>query len=305
MTREAFENAMVTIMALGGSTNAVLHLIAMARAVDVPLGLDDFQAVSNRIPFLADLKPSGQYVMEDLHEVGGTPAVLRYLLEKGVLHGDCLTVTGKTLAENLADLPDLREGQDVIHSWESPIKETGHLTILRGTLAPEGSVAKITGKEGLQFRGPAKVFDCEEDMLAAMERGEIGKGNVVVIRYEGPKGGPGMPEMLSPTSVIVGAGLGQDVALITDGRFSGGSHGFIIGHIAPEAQEGGPIALVRDGDVIAIDAETRTIDLEVEPSELEARRRDWSAPPLKATRGTLYKYIKNVKSASEGCVTDE
>ena len=305
MTREAFENAMVTIMALGGSTNAVLHLIAMARAVDVPLGLDDFQAVSNRIPFLADLKPSGQYVMEDLHEVGGTPAVLRYLLEKGVLHGDCLTVTGKTLAENLTDLPDLREGQDVIHSWESPIKETGHLTILRGTLAPEGSVAKITGKEGLHFRGPAKVFDCEEDMLAAMERGEIAKGNVVVIRYEGPKGGPGMPEMLSPTSVIMGAGLGQDVALITDGRFSGGSHGFIIGHIAPEAQEGGPIALVRDGDVIAFDAEARTIDLEVEPSELEARRRDWSAPPLKATRGTLYKYIKNVKSASEGCVTDE
>ncbi len=305
MTREAFENAMVTIMALGGSTNAVLHLIAMARAVDVPLGLDDFQAVSNRIPFLADLKPSGQYVMEDLHEVGGTPAVLRYLLEKGVLHGDCLTVTGKTLAENLTDLPDLREGQDVIHSWESPIKETGHLTILRGTLAPEGSVAKITGKEGLHFRGPAKVFDCEEDMLAAMERGEIAKGNVVVIRYEGPKGGPGMPEMLSPTSVIMGAGLGQDVALITDGRFSGGSHGFIIGHIAPEAQEGGPIALVRDGDVIAIDAEARTIDLEVEPSKLEARRRDWSAPPLKATRGTLYKYIKNVKSASEGCVTDE
>ena len=305
MTREAFDNAMVTIMALGGSTNAVLHLIAMARAVDVPLTIDDFQNVSNRIPFLADLKPSGQYVMEDLHNVGGTPAVLRYLLGRGVLHGDCMTVTGKTLAENLADLPDLSEGQDVIHSWESPIKKTGHLTILRGSLAPGGSVAKITGKEGLRFRGPAKVFDSEEDMLAAMERGEIVKGNVVVIRYEGPKGGPGMPEMLSPTSVIMGAGLGQDVALITDGRFSGGSHGFIIGHITPEAQEGGPIALLRDGDVIAIDAEALSIDVELDEAEMAERRAAWTAPPLKATKGTLYKYIKNVKSASEGCVTDE
>ena len=305
MTREAFENAMVTIMALGGSTNAVLHLIAMARAVDVPLTLEDFQAVSDRIPFLADLKPSGQYVMEDLHAVGGTPAVLRYLLARGVIHGDCMTVTGKTLAENLADLPDLSEGQDVIHSWEEPIKKSGHLTILRGSLAPDGSVAKITGKEGLHFRGPAKVFECEEDMLAAMERGEIVKGNVVVIRYEGPKGGPGMPEMLSPTSVIMGAGLGQDVALITDGRFSGGSHGFIIGHITPEAQAGGPIALVRDGDIISLDAETRSIDLEVDEAEMAERRAAWTAPPLKATRGTLYKYIKNVKSASEGCVTDE
>jgi dihydroxy-acid dehydratase len=305
MTREAFENAMVTIMALGGSTNAVLHLVAMARAVDVPLTIDDFQTVSDRVPFLADLKPSGQYVMEDLHNVGGTPAVLRYLLGHGVLHGDCLTVTGKTLAENLEDLPDLAEGQDVIHSWDAPIKKTGHLTILRGSLAPDGSVAKITGKEGLHFRGPAKVFDCEEDMLAAMERGEIAKGNIVVIRYEGPKGGPGMPEMLSPTSVIMGAGLGQDVALITDGRFSGGSHGFIIGHITPEAQEGGPIALVHDGDIIAIDAETRRIDLEVNEAELAKRRTDWKAPELKAKRGTLYKYIKNVKPASEGCVTDE
>ena len=305
MTREAFENAMVTIMALGGSTNAVLHLVAMARAVDVPLTIDDFQTVSDRVPFLADLKPSGQYVMEDLHNVGGTPAVLRYLLGHGVLHGDCLTVTGKTLAENLEDLPDLAEGQDVIHSWDAPIKKTGHLTILRGSLAPDGSVAKITGKEGLHFRGPAKVFDCEEDMLAAMERGEIAKGNIVVIRYEGPKGGPGMPEMLSPTSVIMGAGLGQDVALITDGRFSGGSHGFIIGHITPEAQEGGPIALVHDGDIIAIDAETRCIDLEVSEAELTKRRTDWKAPELKAKRGTLYKYIKNVKPASEGCVTDE
>jgi dihydroxy-acid dehydratase len=243
--------------------------------------------------------------MEDLHNVGGTPAVLRYLLGHGVLHGDCLTVTGKTLAENLEDLPDLAEGQDVIHSWDAPIKKTGHLTILRGSLAPDGSVAKITGKEGLHFRGPAKVFDCEEDMLAAMERGEIAKGNIVVIRYEGPKGGPGMPEMLSPTSVIMGAGLGQDVALITDGRFSGGSHGFIIGHITPEAQEGGPIALVHDGDIIAIDAETRRIDLEVNEAELAKRRTDWKAPELKAKRGTLYKYIKNVKPASEGCVTDE
>lgn len=305
MTRRAFENAMVTVMALGGSTNAVLHLIAMARAVHVPLTIEDFQAVSNRIPLLADLKPSGQYVMEDLHEVGGTPAVLRYLLDKGVLRGDCLTVTGKTLEENLAGLPDLSEGQDVIHPWESPIKKTGHLTILRGSLAPEGSVAKITGKEGLRFRGPAKVYDCEEDMLAAMERREIDKGQVVVIRYEGPKGGPGMPEMLSPTSMIMGAGLGKDVALITDGRFSGGSHGFIIGHITPEAQDGGPIALVRDGDVIAIDAEARSIDLEVDETEMARRRIGWTAPPLKVTQGTLYKYIKNVKSASEGCVTDE
>jgi dihydroxy-acid dehydratase len=305
MTREAFENAIVTIMALGGSTNAVLHMVAMARAVDVPLTIDDFQAISDRVPLLADLKPSGQYVMEDLHEVGGTPAVLRCLLRHGALHGDCLTVTGKTLAENLAELPDLSDGQDVIRSWDEPIKETGHLTILRGSLAPDGSVAKITGKEGLRFRGPAKVFDCEEDMLAAMERNEIAKGNVVVIRYEGPKGGPGMPEMLSPTSVIMGAGLGQDVALITDGRFSGGSHGFIIGHITPEAQEGGPIALVRDGDMIALDAETRRIDLEVGEAELARRKGEWKAPELKAKRGTLYKYIKNVKSASEGCVTDE
>ncbi|HET6418217.1 MAG TPA: dihydroxy-acid dehydratase [Polyangiales bacterium] len=305
MTREAFENAMVTIMALGGSTNAVLHLIAMARSVDVPLTIDDFQTVSDRVPFLADLKPSGQYVMEDLHAVGGTPAVLRYLLAHGALDGSCLTVTGKTLAENLAELPDLSEGQDVIHPWDAPIKATGHLTILRGSLAPDGSVAKITGKEGYAFRGPAKVFDCEEEMLAAMERGEIGKGNVVVIRYEGPKGGPGMPEMLSPTSVIMGAGLGQDVALITDGRFSGGSHGFIIGHITPEAQDGGPIALVQDGDIIAIDAKKRCIDLELDDAELARRRAAWKAPALKATRGTLYKYIKNVKSASEGCVTDE
>ena len=305
MTREAFENALVLTMALGGSTNAVLHLIAMARSCEVDLTIDDVQSVSDRIPFLADLKPSGQYVMADLHAVGGTPAVLKYLLEKGVIHGDCLTVTGKTLAENLADLPGLSEGQSVIKPWEKPVKTTGHLCILRGNLAPEGSVAKITGKEGLRFEGHAKVFDCEEDMLAAVERGEIEKGHVVIIRYEGPKGGPGMPEMLSPTSVIMGAGLGNDVALITDGRFSGGSHGFIIGHVTPEAQVGGPIALVQDGDAIVIDSNTRVIDWQVDEAEVARRRDAWEAPALKATRGTLAKYIRLVKSASEGCVTDE
>jgi dihydroxy-acid dehydratase len=305
MTREAFENAMVIVMVLGGSTNAVLHLIAMARAVGVPLELDDFQAVSDRVPFLADLKPSGSYVMEDVHDVGGTPAVLKYLLEQGALHGDCLTVTGRTLAENLEGLPGLSEGQQVIRPWDDPIKETGHIQILRGGLAPEGAVAKITGKEGLRFTGTAVAFDSEEDMLAAAERDEIQKGHVVIIRYEGPKGGPGMPEMLTPTSVIMGAGLGADVALITDGRFSGGSHGFIIGHVVPEAQEGGPIALVENGDAITIDVEKRRVDLEVSAEELERRRAKWAPPALKATRGTLYKYIKNVKSASEGCVTDE
>jgi dihydroxy-acid dehydratase len=305
MTRAAFENAMVIVMALGGSTNAVLHLIAMARAVGVPLTLDDFQAVSDRVPFLADLKPSGRYVMEDLHNVGGTPAVMKYLLEKGLLNGDCLTVTGRTLAENLADLPGLKPGQDVFRPLERPIKETGHIQILKGNLAPGGSVAKITGKEGLRFTGPARVFDAEEDMLAALEQGKIQKGDVVVIRYEGPKGGPGMPEMLTPTSAIMGAGLGQDVALITDGRFSGGSHGFIIGHVVPEAQEGGPIALVRDGDVITIDAARRELSVDLDDAELARRRADWAMPPYKATRGTLYKFIKNVKSASEGCVTDE
>lgn len=305
MTRKAFENAVVTVMALGGSTNAVLHLLAAARAVDVPLSIDDFQEISDRVPLLADLKPSGQYVMEDLHDVGGTPAVLKYLLEHGALHGDCMTITGKTLEENLAQVPGLSDGQDVIHPWDAPKKKTGHLAILRGSLAPEGGVAKITGKEGLRFEGPARVFDCEEDMLAAMERRDVRKGEVIVIRYEGPKGGPGMPEMLSPTSVIMGAGMGQDVALITDGRFSGGSHGFIVGHITPEAQDGGPIALARDGDSIRIDAEKRTIDLDVSDEELSRRLAEWKAPPLKASRGTLFKYIKNVKSASEGCVTDE
>ncbi len=305
MTREAFENAMVIIIALGGSTNAVLHLIAMARAVDVTLTLDDFQRVSSRIPFLADLKPSGRYVMEDLHNVGGTPAVMKYLLELGLLKGDCMTVTGRTVAENLADLPGLADGQDVFHKLDDPIKATGHIQILKGNLAPGGSVAKITGKEGLKFSGPARVFDSEEDMLAALEENRIGKGDVVVIRYEGPKGGPGMPEMLTPTSAIMGAGLGKDVALLTDGRFSGGSHGFIIGHIVPEAQEGGPIALVRDGDLITIDAEGLSLSVDVSDAEMEQRRSAWVMPPYKAQRGTLYKYIQLVRNASEGCVTDE
>ena len=305
MTRAAFENAMVTVMCLGGSTNAVLHLIAMARSVDVPLSIDDFQTVSDRVPFLADLKPSGKYVQADLHNVGGTPAVMKYLLEKGFLDGDCLTVTGKTMAENLADLPGLSDGQDVIHTLEDPIKQTGHIQILRGNLAPEGAVAKITGKEGLTFSGPAKVYDSEEDMLRALEEKQIEKGDVIIIRYEGPKGGPGMPEMLTPTSAIVGAGLGSYVALLTDGRFSGGSHGFIVGHITPESQEGGPLALVQNGDHITIDAEQNRLDVELSDEELSARREAWTMPAFKSTRGTLYKYIKNVKSASEGCVTDE
>lgn len=305
MTRQAFENAVVTVMALGGSTNAVLHLIAMARAVDVPLTLDDFQRISERVPFIADLKPSGQYVMEDVHAVGGTPAVLKYLLEKGLITGDCMTVTGKTLAENLAELPGLKEGQKIIHPVETPIKSSGHLRILRGNVAPEGSVAKITGKEGLSFSGTARCYDSEEDMLVGLENGEISKGDVVIIRYEGPQGGPGMPEMLTPTSAIMGAGLGSDVALMTDGRFSGGSHGFIVGHITPEAQVGGPIALIKTGDAITIDAEVNEINVDVSEEEMQLRRAAWQAPPFKATRGTLYKYIKNVKSASDGCVTDE
>ena len=305
MTRAAFENAMVIVMALGGSTNAVLHLLAMARAVDVPLSIDDFQTVSNRVPFLADLKPSGKYVQEDLHLVGGTPAVMKYLLEKGLLDGDCLTVTGKTLGENLESLPGLKPGQDIVHPIERPIKATAHIQILRGNLAPDGAVAKITGKEGTRFSGPAKVYDSEELMLAALERKEIVKGDVVVIRYEGPKGGPGMPEMLTPTSAIMGAGLGSDVALITDGRFSGGSHGFIVGHVTPEAQEGGAIALLENGDQITIDAAKNELSVALDAATLAARRSRWRAPAYKFTRGTLYKYIKNVKSASEGCVTDE
>ena len=305
MTRAAFENAMTVVTALGGSTNAVLHLIAMARAVGVPLSIDDFQRTSDRVPYLADLKPSGKYVMEDLHRVGGTPAVLRLLLAHGALDGDCLTCTGRTLAENLANWPDLAPGQTVIRPWHDPIKATGHIQILRGSLAPDGAVAKLTGKEGLGFAGPAQVFDQEEAMLAAVEQGRIASGSVVVIRYEGPKGGPGMPEMLTPTSALMGAGLGGAVALVTDGRFSGGSHGFLVGHVTPEAQEGGPIALVEDGDTIRIDAKRHAIDLEVEPRELARRRARFRAPPLKATRGTLAKYIRCVRPASEGCVTDE
>lgn len=305
MTRQAFENAMVVVMALGGSTNAVLHLLAMARSVGVSLTLDDFQIVAERVPFLADLKPSGQYVMADLHAVGGTPAVMKYLLDRGYLEGDCITVTGKTLQENLTAVPHLTEGQKVIMAVERPLKKKGHLTILYGNLAPDGAVAKITGKEGTTFSGPARVFDCEEDMLQGLEDGLIRKGDVIIIRYEGPKGGPGMPEMLTPTSAIVGAGLGKDVALITDGRFSGGSHGFIIGHVCPEAQEGGPIALVRDGDRITIDANDRTLEVEVKKVELNRRRKEWEMPPYKAVNGTLFKYIKSVGPASTGCVTDE
>ncbi len=305
MTRDAFENAMVMVMALGGSTNAVLHLIAMARSVDVDLTIDDFQKVSDRVPFIADLKPSGKYVMEDVHNIGGIPAVMKYMMREGFINGECMTVTGKTLAENLADVPDMADGQKVIYPLDAPIKASGHLRILRGNLAPGGAVAKITGKEGLRFEGPAKVFDGEEDMLAALERGEIEKGQVIVIRYEGPKGGPGMPEMLTPTSAIMGAGLGNDVAMITDGRFSGGSHGFIMGHVVPEAQEGGPIALIRDGDVVTIDAEANTLSVAVDDAEMDARRAAWTMPPYKETRGTLRKYIKCVTDASHGCVTDE
>jgi len=269
------------------------------------LTIDDFQRVSDRIPLLADFKPSGRYVMEDLQEVGGIPAVLKMLLAEGLIDGNCKTVTGKTMAENLADLPGLKEGQQIVRPLNNPLKPSGHIQILKGNLAPEGAVAKITGKEGLRFSGTAKVYDSEEEMLHGLERKEIGKGDVIVIRYEGPKGGPGMPEMLTPTSAIMGAGLGKDVALMTDGRFSGGSHGFIVGHVTPEAQEGGPIALVRTGDKITIDAEKNEITMHVSDSDIEARRNSWKMPSYKATRGTLAKYIRNVKSASLGCVTDE
>ena len=305
MTREAFENALVVLTVLGGSTNAVLHLIAMARAVNVPLSLDDFQRVSDRVPLLADMKPSGTYVQEDLDRIGGIPALMRYLLEKGLLNGRCLTVTGRTVAENLEDVAGFEPGQRIVRPLEDPIHPTGHIQILRGNLAPDGAVAKITGKEGVAFSGRANVFDSEEAMLTALEEGRILKGDVVVIRYEGPKGGPGMPEMLTPTSAIMGAGLGKDVALITDGRFSGGSHGFIVGHITPEAQEGGPIALVQTGDTITIDVAAHTLEVQVDQAEMARRRKTWTPPPYKVSRGTLYKYIKTVRSASEGCITDE
>jgi dihydroxy-acid dehydratase len=305
ITRSALENAMAVVMALGGSTNAVLHLVAIARSAEVELTIDDFQATSDRVPLLADLKPSGRFVMADLHDVGGTPAVLKFLLAEGLIEGDCLTVTGQTMAENLADVPELSEGQEIVRSTSDPIKSTGHLQILRGNLAPEGAVAKITGKQGLVFSGTARVFDSEEEMLEALEENRIDRGDVVIIRYEGPKGGPGMPEMLTPTSAIMGAGLGDHVALMTDGRFSGGSHGFIVGHITPEAQEGGPLALVENGDRVTIDVETRRIDMEVSDEELSRRREAWTAPPLKHTRGTLGRYIRTVQSAALGCVTDE
>ena len=305
MTREAFKNAMVVVSVLGGSTNAVLHLIAIARSVGVPLTIDDFQSVSDSVPLLADFKPSGKFVMEDLHEAGGLPAVHKMLLEEGLLNGDCLTVTGKTLRENVKDLPGLRPGQEIVRPISDPIKPTAHIQILRGNLAPDGAVAKITGKEGLSFSGPARVYDSEEAVLHGLEGHEIRKGDVIVIRYEGPKGGPGMPEMLTPTSAIMGAGLGKDVALITDGRFSGGSHGFIVGHVTPEAQEGGPIALIRNGDRITIDATRNMLSVDLTDQEMNQRRREWKMPPYKATRGTLAKYIRLVQSASLGCTTDE
>jgi dihydroxy-acid dehydratase len=304
MTRKAFENAMTIVMALGGSTNAVLHLIAMAKSVGVKLALKDFQKVSDKTPFIADLKPSGKYVMEDLCQVGGVPAVLKYLLKEGFIHGDCLTVTGKTLEENLEALPDLTQGQKIIFPLTNPIKKTGHLQILYGNISPEGSVAKITGKEGTLFTGPAKVFNSEEDAIVALEKKKIKKGDVIVIRYEGPKGGPGMSEMLKITAFVMGAGLGKDVALITDGRFSGGTHGFVVGHVTPEAQVGGVLAIIKNGDSITIDANKRVLNVNTSAAEIKRRLKAWKAPKLKATQGTLYKFIKNVSSASEGCVTD-
>jgi dihydroxy-acid dehydratase len=306
MTRKAFENAITTIMILGGSTNAVLHLIAIAKSVDIPLTQDDFQAISNKIPMLADFKPSGKYLMQDLHEHGGLPSVMKYLLQKGLLHGDCLTVTGKTLAENLASVPDLDfNKQKIILPLETPIKATGHLQILYGNLAENGSVAKITGKEGERFEGPARVFDGEFELIAGIQSKKVQPGDVVVIRYVGPKGGPGMPEMLKPTSALIGAGLGKSVALITDGRFSGGTHGFVVGHITPEAFDGGGLAYLKDGDIIELDAVKNTINAKISPDEWAKRKAAWKQPPLKVKKGLLYKYAKQVKDASEGCVTDE
>jgi dihydroxy-acid dehydratase len=305
MTRSAFENAMVVVSVLGGSTNAVLHLIAIARSVDLALTIDDFQKVSDRTPLLADFKPSGPFVMEDLHQVGGLPALIKMLLEEGLMNGDCMTVTGKTVGENVEGLPGLASGQQIVRPVANPLKPTGHIQILKGNLAPGGAVAKITGKEGLRFSGPARVFDSEEEMLLALENKLIEKGDVIVIRYEGPKGGPGMPEMLTPTSAIVGAGLGKDVALITDGRFSGGSHGFLVGHVTPEAQEGGPLAIVQDGDRITIDAERNSLHLHISDGDLIERGTQWQMPPYKANRGALGKYIRLVRNASLGCVTDE
>jgi dihydroxy-acid dehydratase len=304
ITKRSMENAITVSVALGGSTNAVLHLLAIAHAAGVPFSIDDFQEVSNRTPYLADLKPSGKYVMEDLFNAGGVPAVQKLLLREGLLHGDCMTVTGQNLEENIAEADELLPEQKVIHPVSDPIKETGHLQILYGNLAPGGAVAKITGKEGEQFTGTAKVFDSEEESLEAIQGGEVSKGDVVVIRYEGPKGGPGMREMLSITAAIMGAGLGKEVALVTDGRFSGGSHGFVIGHVTPEAQESGPIALIEDGDTITIDAENHIMDVDLSDQELEERHKRWEAPQLQVQSGSLYKYAKLVSSASEGCITD-
>lgn len=305
MTKQAFENAMTMVVVLGGSTNAVMHLIAMAHSVDIELTLEDFQKVSDKIPVLADLKPSGKYLMEDLHKVGGVPAVMKYLLKNGLLNGDCFTVTGKTVAENLAEVSSLSNDQDVFLPLEKPLKATGHLQILYGNLATEGSVAKISGNEGDFFEGPARVYEDEYAVIDGVKNGEVKAGDVVVIRYCGPKGGPGMPEMLKPTSAIMGAGLGKDVALITDGRFSGGTHGFVVGHITPEAQDGGVIALVKNGDIITIDTKNNSVDLKVSANELAKRKAEWQQPELKATKGVLFKYAKCVSSASTGCVTDK
>ncbi|KIO54026.1 dihydroxy-acid dehydratase [Flavobacterium hibernum] len=304
MTRKAFENAITIVAVLGGSTNAVMHLIAMAHSVDIKITLDDFQAINDRTPVLADMKPSGKYMMEDIHAAGGIPSVMKYLLSVGLIHGDCLTVTGKTVAENLAEVPDLQDGQEVIHEIQKALKPTGNIQVLYGNLASEGAVAKISGKEGEYFEGPAVVFEGEFEVIPGLEAGKIKPGNVVVIRYCGPKGGPGMPEMLKPTSAIIGAGLGGSCALITDGRFSGGSHGFVVGHITPEAYDGGGIALVKDGDLIAIDAVNNTINLKISDEEFAARKAAWVQPPLKVTKGVLLKYARSVSSASTGCVTD-
>ena len=305
VTKKSLENAIRLVAVLGGSTNAVLHFLAIAKSAQIEFSLDDFQKLMDITPFLADLKPSGKYLMEDLHNIGGVPAVLKFMLSEGMLHGDCLTVTGKTLAENLAEVKDLKEGQDIIHPVSDPIKASGHIRILKGNLAIGGSVAKITGKEGLIFKGPARVYDSEYAANDGIGRGEVKKGEVIVIRYEGPKGGPGMPEMLKPTAAIMGAGLGKDVALITDGRFSGGTHGFVVGHIVPEAQTGGAIGLIENGDIIEINAESNTLNVLVSDEELASRKANWKEPAYKFQRGVLYKYIKNVSTASEGCVTDE
>jgi len=305
VTKKSLENALRLISVLGGSTNAVLHFLAIAKAANIDLKLNDFQSISDKTPFLADLKPSGKYLMKDLHKIGGIPAVLKFMLENNMLHGECLTVTGKTLAENLSKTSSLAKDQNLIRPLDKPIKSTGHIRILYGNLAPQGAVAKITGKEGFYFKGPARVFDGEYAANDGIKKGIVKKGDVVVIRYEGPKGGPGMPEMLKPTAALMGAGLGKDVALITDGRFSGGTHGFVVGHVVPEAQEGGPIALIKDGDIISIDAEKNLIDVNLSENELESRNKKWVKPPNKFSMGIMVKYVNNVSNASEGCVTDK